>query len=84
MSYLDLFKQGVSLVIGAGVSQIVTGVVNSTTPQEQFLQKGLVFAGRTGITMLVSDAVRDHVDVKIDMAAAWISSNVVSPVKSAK
>ena len=76
MNKLEIFKAVTGFVIGAGVSQIITGIVVNNVALDTNTQKVLAFAGKTGITMLVSDAVRAHTDTKIDSAAAWMTKNV--------
>lgn len=66
MTKLDWFKQGVGLVIGLGISQIVFAVVDELVPQETVYQKVTVFVGRKAITMIIKDSIQDSVDARID------------------
>lgn len=78
MSDLDavkILKAGVSLVVGAGVASIVHGFVLRVAPTDTKIQKVLVFAGRTGISMLVSDKVKEHINDKMDETHDWIKTN---------
>lgn len=72
---LKVFKQGVGMVVGAGVSNIVNEFVKRVAPTDTLPQKVLVFSGRIGIGMLVSDAVKEHLDMKIDEANEWFKTN---------
>ena len=73
---LDILKQAVGLVVGAGVSQIVGSIVANNVATENTVQKVTVFAGKTGIAMVVNDMVRKHTDSQIDAAASWVRENV--------
>lgn len=78
MSGLGIFKAAVGIVVGAGVSKIVEGVVHKNIDEpESKLEKVLIFAGTTGLSLLISDMTTDHLDTKIDIAAerirAWRS-----------
>ena len=72
MTKLDVIKAGTGFAIGAGVSRIIAGIVANNVPQETQYQKVVVFAGRVGVAMVVSEVVSDHVDSKIDAIAAKI------------
>jgi hypothetical protein len=72
---LAILKTGVGMVVGAGVASIVNGFVLRVAPTETAVQKVLVFSGRVGISMLVSDKVKDHVNGKIDEAHEWVTTN---------
>lgn len=72
---LKIFKQGVGMIVGAGVANIVKEFVARVAPTETPVQKVLVFSGRVGIGMLVADKVKEHVDMKIDEAAEWVKDN---------
>jgi hypothetical protein len=71
---MKILKTGVGFAIGGGVATIVSGFVQAVTAPETSLQRGLVFAGRTGISMLVSDLVKEHVNGKIDDAHEWVTT----------
>jgi hypothetical protein len=63
---VDVVKAGVGLVTGIGISAILTAIVKETTPTDNPYQAATVFAGRIGLTMLASEAVRSVTDRKID------------------
>jgi hypothetical protein len=77
MNKLEVLKTLTKLVVGAGVAHIVNSIVSNLVPTETTLQKVLVFAGKAGISMTVSDLVDETVDGKIDAAAQWVSEHVV-------
>jgi hypothetical protein len=68
---IEFLKGAIGFVAGLGVSQIVNGIVASTTPTDTNYQKATVAAGRLAIGMLVNDLVRQHTDAKVDSAVAW-------------
>lgn len=74
---IEFVKGAVGFVAGLGVSQIVNGIVSSTTPTDTQYQKATVAAGRLAIGMLVNDLVRQHTDAKIDAAVAWWQKVVI-------
>lgn len=78
MTKLEVLKSTVSFAVGAGVGQIVSGIVDNNVPQETIFQKVFVFAGKTGITMVAGEVVKNHVSSKIDLAAEWVSDNVTN------
>jgi hypothetical protein len=69
---LDVLKAGVGLVTGIGISAIVSAIVKETTPTNNPYQAATVFAGRLGLTMLASEAVRSVTDRKIDSAVEFV------------
>lgn len=69
MSKLEILKSAVGMVVGAGVTSIIAGVVDSNVEQETAVQKVIVKAGKVGIAMVLSDKVRDHTDEKIQNLA---------------
>lgn len=76
LSKVELLKGAVGFVSGLGVSQIVNGLVATTTKTETVYQKATVFAGRVAIGMVVSEIVRKHTDLKIDAAVNWWNENL--------
>lgn len=77
MSKLEIFKTTTKFVVGAGVAHIISSMVSNLVPTETTLQKFLVFAGKAGISMTVSDLVDNTIDKKIDSAALWVSEHIV-------
>lgn len=75
MSGLGIFKAAVGIAVGAGVSEIVKGVVEKNMDEpDSKLSKFLIGAGTFGLTLLISDLTTDHLDTKIDMAADRIKN----------
>ena len=60
MNALNALKKSVSFVVGAGVSHIITEIVTQNVPQENLYQQVVVFAGRVGLTMVISEVVEEH------------------------
>lgn len=76
MSKIDILKQGVGLVCGLGITQIVNGIVASTTKTDTLYQKTTVSAGSFVIGMVVSDVIREKTDKKVDSAVAWWKKHI--------
>ena len=74
MSGLGIFKSVVGIVVGAGVSNIVKEVVDKNVDEpDSKVEKFLISAGTFGLSLLISDLTTNHLDAKIDVAAARIS-----------
>jgi hypothetical protein len=71
MDGIKTAKDLVGVVVGSGVSLIIAGIVKNNVHSEKPIEKALIFAGRTGLSMMVSDAVKAHTDTKIDAAISW-------------
>jgi hypothetical protein len=69
MDGIKTAKDLVGVVVGSGVSLIIAGIVKNNVHSEKPI--ALIFAGRTGLSMMVSDAVKAHTDTKIDAAISW-------------
>jgi len=66
-------KPVVGFAVGAGIGQIVRGIVADSVPTDNAYQKVTVYAGQTVVSMAASDVARLYTDAKIDALAAWIS-----------
>ena len=78
MANLDKIKIGKQItggIVGAGVTQIVNGFVDAVITPQTVVQRVLIFAGKTGISMLAADLVKQHVDEKIDEAVEWVNTS---------
>jgi hypothetical protein len=69
---MDVIKAGVGLITGIGISAIISAIVKETTPTDNPYQAATVFAGRIGITMVASEAVRSVTDRKIDDVVEFV------------
>jgi hypothetical protein len=69
---LDVVKSGVGLIAGIGINAILSAIVKETTPTDNPYQAATVFAGRLGLTLLASEAVRTVTDRKIDEAVEFV------------
>jgi hypothetical protein len=69
---VDVIKAGVGLIAGIGVNAIISAIVKETTPTDNPYQAATVLAGRLGLTMVASEAVRSVTDRKIDDAVEFI------------
>lgn len=74
---LDILKQALGLVAGLGVGKIVSDIVVNNVTSENKYHKVIVFAGKTGISMVVSAAIQNRIDANVDEAAAWVNSNIL-------
>lgn len=75
MSKLDIAKQGIGVVVGAGVGSIVRGIVDATVPQETPVQRVLVLVGKVSISSFVTHHVKLHVNDAIDEVVEWYKTN---------
>lgn len=66
MNKTDIAKNAIGLVVGSGVSRIVSGIIANNVPTETKYQKVIVFAGRVGIAMAAGAIVRKHTDAQVD------------------
>lgn len=66
MDKIGLFKSFTGLAVGSGISLIVTGIVKNNVQTDKNFEKVLIFVGRHGITMLLHDVTKKHIDEKID------------------
>lgn len=68
---IEFVKEAVGLITGLGVSQIIDGIISTTTPTDTKYQKTTVAAGKLAISWVVGDIIRKHTDSKIDSAVEW-------------
>jgi hypothetical protein len=81
MYYKDVFKivkGATGLLVGSGVSVIVSQMIDKNTSYTNLLQRVVIFAGKTGISLTVSDLVEDHIGKKIDNVEKWWDENVAN------
>lgn len=75
-THKDTYKTATSFVVSAGIRSIVTGVVSSNVPQGNFLQRGLVWAGKEVIASMINVSAKQHTDSKIDAVFVWYDDQV--------
>lgn len=76
MTRIDLVKTATGLVVGSGISHIVAGVIKNTVVPKNIIDAGCIFAGRIGISMVLTDVTTKHINNKIDDAVTWLQQNV--------
>lgn len=70
MTKKELLKAGVKMVVGCGVSCIITNAVTFTTPvlAVSMIKKFCIGAGSFALSAMVSDKTTEYTDGKIDEA----------------
>lgn len=76
MNKLDLVKFATSVVVGAGTSRIVGGIVKNNTSPEKLHQAVAVVAGTWVLSGIVADVSKKYTDAKIDEAVNWWTENI--------
>ncbi len=72
MNKLDVTKNIVRFVVGAGVTKIVNDVISNNTNPEKVTEKVTIVAGGVVLGMMASDASKVYTSAKIDeYVAAW-------------
>lgn len=73
---LNLFKTGLSVVIGIGVTKIVSGVVESHVSKERPIRDRLpVATAEVAVGLVVSQIIQERVDKTIDETVEWYREN---------
>lgn len=75
MTKLELAKNAVSIVVGAGASKIVSSIIQNNTNPKTLADKVSMSAGSVVIGMMVADAAKKYTDAQIDEIAAWYKAN---------
>jgi hypothetical protein len=76
MNTFEITKTVLGFVVGAGVSAIVSQVVDQNTTASNLPHKLIIFAGKTGISLVLNDVVEEHLNKKIDNIETWWTENV--------
>lgn len=76
MDKIDLAKQAVRLVTGLGANRIVGSIIANQTHAPRLYQKVAVVVAGAVMSSMVSDALGEHSDAKIDEAVIWWKENV--------
>lgn len=72
-----IVKRVSSLVIGAGITQIVFTIVDAHVPQDSFLKQEVpVTAAKLATTMVLKDVIQERVDAKIDKACDYFDNDI--------
>lgn len=76
MTKLELAKNAVSIVVGAGTSKIVSSIIQNNTNPKTLADKVSMSAGSMVIGMMVADAAKKYTDAQIDEVAVWYKTKV--------
>lgn len=76
MTKLELIKTAATVVVGAGTTRIVTGIISSNVPQEKVTDKVTVPAAGVVIGMMVAEKTKAYTDAFIDEVAVWYKNTV--------
>lgn len=81
LPYRSIAKKAVSVVVGAGTSKIVKGIIENNTSPETLTDKAAIFAATFVVGSMVAEATSKHTGAKIDEIADWWTENVSSKFK---
>ena len=82
MKYLEVTKSAVAFTAGLGISQILTGIVSTTTPTDTTYQKVTVTTGKVVLGYVIGDAIDQVLDRKTDELRAWWHENITTKTES--
>jgi hypothetical protein len=76
MTKTSIAKKAVSVVIGVGVTHIVSGIISSTTEAEKATDRVAVYASSWVLGAMAVEATKKYTDAKIDrLVALWKEVN---------
>jgi len=79
MTKIDILKQVVGFVVGAGVTRIVKSTIeNNIEPEEKLHNKVAVTSASLVFGSMARDATKDYTDAKIDEAAEKLKKLIQS------
>lgn len=76
LPYLAIAKKAVNVVVGAGASKIVKGIIENNTDPSKLTDKVAIVGATFVVGAMVSDATSKYTDAKIDDLASWWNENV--------
>lgn len=82
LPYLKITKKFASIVVGAGISQIVKGNIANNTSPEKPIDKVTLIAATFVVGAMASRATSNYTDSEIDKLATWWTENVSSKFKN--
>lgn len=82
MNKIELARGAVSIATGLGISQIITGVVASTTPTDTTYQKVTVTTAKIALGMLIGEALDNMLDRKQADLISWWNENITTKAES--
>lgn len=78
MNKTDIAKKVTALVVGIGVSKVVTNVIkNNTSPEKVPDQVAIAIAGYV-LASMAADATKVYTDAKIQSLVEWWTENVTA------
>lgn len=81
LPYRKFAKTAVNVIVGAGTSKIVKGIIENNTMPENAKDKAAILAATFVVGSMVSEATSKHTGAKIDALADWWTTNVSSKFK---
>lgn len=75
MKKIDIAKNLVSLIVGAGTSKIVSAIVSNNTNPESVIDKVTVTSGSLVLGAMVADLSKQYTDAKIDRIVELVNEN---------
>lgn len=76
MDTLAIAKKAVQIVVGAGVTKIVAGIIEHNTDPKKVTDKVAIVGASFVLGSMAADATSKYTDAKIDELAAWWQSNI--------
>lgn len=68
---VEMVKQSVDIVVGTGVGQIISGIVDTNVTTTNRLGRFTVFAAKMVIASMASEQTKKYTDEKIDNTIKW-------------
>jgi hypothetical protein len=81
LNKVEIGKAVVGIIVSAGVTQVVSGVIATNVPTRNIFHKSVVWIGKTVISSMITEAATKHVDQKIDDTIEWWEENVSATLK---
>jgi len=66
MAGLDVFKKVVGWTISAGITKIISSVVENNVEKKNAYDKVTVWVGESALTWVINEAIQDRVNARID------------------
>jgi heme O synthase-like polyprenyltransferase len=76
MTKIEVTKQIVSLVVGAGTTKIIAGIIARNTEPTKLTQKVSIVAAGVVLGSMAADATSSYTDAKIDEIVDWWNNRV--------
>jgi hypothetical protein len=73
---IDLAKRIVSIVVGAGTTKIVTGIIVRNTDPAKITDKVAIVSAGLVLGSMAADATSSYTDAKIDEIVSWFDERI--------